>query len=63
MKSLTSLQKAQMTQRFAQRWLPLIAERKLLPLIERRFALEDAAQAHQCLETEQPFGKLVLECA
>lgn len=62
MKSLTSEEKAQMTQRFAQRWLPVIAARQLLPLIARRFALQDAALAHQCLEEDQPFGKLVLEC-
>jgi NADPH:quinone reductase-like Zn-dependent oxidoreductase len=62
MKSLTPVQKAAMTQRFAQRWLPAIAQRQLLPLIERSYPLREAAQAHTHFEQQQPFGKLVLIC-
>ncbi|MDH0897968.1 NAD(P)H-quinone oxidoreductase [Comamonas aquatica] len=62
MKSLTPAQKAAMTQRFAQRWLPVIAQRQLLPLIERSYPLREAAQAHRHFEQQQPFGKLLLRC-
>jgi NADPH:quinone reductase-like Zn-dependent oxidoreductase len=62
MKSLTPVQKAAMTERFAQLWLPVIAQRQLLPLIERSYPLREAAQAHTHFEQQQPFGKLVLIC-
>ncbi|MNZ00583.1 Phthiocerol synthesis polyketide synthase type I PpsC [compost metagenome] len=63
MKSLSTVQKVAMTQRFAQRWLPVIARRELLPLIEQQYPLAQAAQAHAHLETQQPFGKIVLTCS
>ena len=63
MKSLSTAQKVAMTQRFTQRWLPVIARRELLPLIEQQYPLAQAAQAHAHLENQQPFGKIVLTCA
>ena len=62
MKSLSTAQKVAMTQRFAERWLPVIARRELLPLIEKQYPLTQAAQAHTHLENQQPFGKIVLNC-
>ncbi|MEG0538546.1 MAG: NAD(P)H-quinone oxidoreductase [Comamonas sp.] len=63
MKSLSTAQKVAMTQRFSQRWLPVIARRELLPLIEQQYPLTQAAQAHAHLENQQPFGKIVLTCS
>jgi NADPH:quinone reductase-like Zn-dependent oxidoreductase len=40
--------------------LPLIAQGKMKPVVDRIFPLEDAAEAHRYLATRQQFGKVVL---
>lgn len=45
---------------FAKFALPRFASGELQPVIDRTFALRDAAAAHQYLETNQNIGKLVL---
>jgi len=40
--------------------LPLLAERKLVPLIYKVYGLEDVAQAHRDMEASVHFGKIVL---
>jgi NADPH:quinone reductase-like Zn-dependent oxidoreductase len=40
--------------------LELVEARKLAPVVDRTFALEQAAQAHRVLERREQFGKVVL---
>lgn len=61
MKSLTTADKRAMTQRFAQRWMPALARRELLPIIDKTLPLAEAAQAHARMEASAHFGKIVLQ--
>ena len=40
---------------------PLFASRRLKPLVHARFALADAASAHQLMEADTHIGKIVLQ--
>lgn len=60
MKSRTPEEKAAMTHRFADRWLPSIASGALKPVVARAFPLAAAAQAHRAMEAGGHVGKLVL---
>lgn len=40
--------------------LPLLAERKVVPLIHKAYPLEDVALAHRAMEASAHFGKIVL---
>lgn len=53
-------EKASLTLLFRQRILPLLAAGKIKPVIDRTFALEDAAQAHTYMQENKNFGKIVL---
>lgn len=53
-------EKSAIVAEFADQVLPLLAERKIVPLIHKVYALEDAAQAHREMEASAHFGKLVL---
>ncbi|MCB2263953.1 MAG: NAD(P)H-quinone oxidoreductase [Candidatus Thiosymbion ectosymbiont of Robbea hypermnestra] len=53
-------EKSAIVAEFADQVLPLLAERKIVPLIHKVYALEDAAQAHREMEASAHFGKIVL---
>ncbi|MEX2228033.1 MAG: NAD(P)H-quinone oxidoreductase [Dehalococcoidia bacterium] len=53
-------QKAQLTQEFAQRVLPLFARGIVRPVVDRVFALDEVAEAHRLMESNANFGKIVL---
>jgi putative PIG3 family NAD(P)H quinone oxidoreductase len=53
-------EKAQLTQEFAKRWLPLFSTGRLRPVIDRVFALDEVAAAHAYMESNANFGKIVL---
>ena len=61
MRSRTLTDKRAIAQRFVQRWLPLLKEGKIKPIIDRVFPLADAASAHAYLERSQHVGKVVLQ--
>jgi putative PIG3 family NAD(P)H quinone oxidoreductase len=42
---------------------PLLAERKLLPVIDRVFDFDAIADAYRCLQLERPLGKVVVRVA
>ena len=48
------------TRAMARHVLELTAAKKLKPVIHKRFALKDAAEAHQLMESRKFFGRMVL---
>jgi len=53
-------EKAAIIASFTETVLPLLAERKIAPLIHKVYALEDVCQAHRDMEAGAHFGKIVL---
>jgi NADPH2:quinone reductase len=54
-------EKAAATRRFAARVVPLLADGRLRPVMDRTFALEDVSAAYERLESNETFGKVVVE--
>ncbi|WP_223760314.1 NAD(P)H-quinone oxidoreductase [Myxococcus sp. RHSTA-1-4] len=54
-------EKVAVTRRFRERWLPELAAGRLRPVIDSTFPLERVADAHQRMESNASFGKIVLE--
>ena len=48
---------------FTRRALPKFADRSIVPIIEKVFPLEDVVAAHQMMEEDKHFGKIVLKIA
>lgn len=46
--------------RLRERWLPLLADGTIRPIIHATFPLEQAAAAHAMMERDENFGKIVL---
>lgn len=53
-------EKALLAQTFARRALPLFASGKLRPVIHSVMAMRDVAKAHEIMERNETFGKIVL---
>ena len=53
-------EKAEIIARFREAVMPLFAERRIVPLIDRVLPLEEAAEAHRRMERGGHFGKIVL---
>ena len=53
-------EKITLTNQFKQHVLPLIADGRIKAVVDRTFPLEEAAQAHEYMETNANFGKIVL---
>src|SRR5690606_22990074 len=53
-------EKARIIARFRDAVMPLVAERRIVPLIDRVYRLEEAAEAHRRMERGEHFGKIVL---
>jgi len=53
-------EKAAIVAEFSRVVLPLLAQRKLVPLIHHMYALDDVARAHRDMESSAHFGKIVL---
>ncbi|HVI54806.1 MAG TPA: NAD(P)H-quinone oxidoreductase [Luteibacter sp.] len=60
MKSRPQGVKQAMTQRFRDRWLHAFADGTLVPVIDTRFPLAEAAQAHRRMESSSSIGKIIL---
>jgi NADPH:quinone reductase-like Zn-dependent oxidoreductase len=54
-------EKIAVCRRFAAEVLPLFAEGRLSPVIDRRYPLDDAAEAHRVMEAAANVGKLLLD--
>lgn len=61
MRARTNDEKAKITRELEQFVWPLIEAGQCKPIIYKTFAFEDVAHAHQCLESSQHIGKVVLE--
>lgn len=53
-------EKAEIVAAFTEAVLPLLAQRKIVPLVHKVYGLDEAAQAHREMEASAHFGKLVL---
>ncbi|MGB6976117.1 MAG: NAD(P)H-quinone oxidoreductase [Gammaproteobacteria bacterium] len=60
MRRLPLKDKRRITQRFIQRWLPLLQSGKVRPIIDRVFPFTQVQDAHRYMESSQHFGKIVL---
>lgn len=56
-------EKAALTQRFAAEMSPLIADRRLRPVIDSRYPLAEVAAAHERMASNANVGKIVLDVA
>ncbi len=56
-------EKIAITQRFGAEVLPLLADGRLRPVIDRRYPLEAVADAHRHMEANANVGKIVLDVA
>lgn len=60
MRARTATEKAEVARAFERDVLPLFAEGRIAPVIDRVMDAADAARAHALIETNQTFGKIVL---
>src|SRR5215470_10972200 len=60
MRSQSLQSKIAITQRFQERWLPLLAQGHIRPIIDTSFALAEAAAAHKYMEDNRNVGKIML---
>ena len=56
-------EKATLVQTFVQRVLPLLARRKVVPVVDRVVPLDDVVEATRLMEANANFGKIVLQIA
>jgi putative PIG3 family NAD(P)H quinone oxidoreductase len=60
MRSQSLENKIAMTQRFRERWLPLLESGAIRPIIDTTFPLAEAAAAHRYMEENRNVGKIIL---
>jgi len=60
MRSRPLADKRAIAQRFRERWLPLLAEGRLRPVVDSVYPLEQVARAHEAIEANRNFGKIIL---
>lgn len=53
--------KIDITRRFLDDWLPLLEAGRIEPIIDRRFRLHEAADAHRYMEANKNVGKIILD--
>jgi len=61
MRPLSIEEKRQITRRFQERWLPVLVEGKIKPIIDSVFPMSRVADAHQAMEDNRNFGKILLD--
>lgn len=54
-------EKAEATRKFSEQVVPLLADGKVRPNIDKVFPVDDVRDAHEYLESNKSFGKVVLE--
>ena len=53
-------EKIAVTQQFLKHVLPLIADGRIVPVVDREFPLDQVTQAHEYMESNANFGKIIL---
>jgi NADPH2:quinone reductase len=53
-------EKGEIVARFTHTVMPALAERRIVPLIYKSYALDDVAEAQRTMEQSRHFGKIVL---
>jgi putative PIG3 family NAD(P)H quinone oxidoreductase len=61
MRPLPLEEKIRITQRFMDTWLPLLREGKIKPIIDTVMPLSQAGEAHEYMEANRNFGKIILK--
>ena len=61
LRSRSTAEKAEATQKFADEVVPLLATGKIKANLDRTFAVQDVISAYKYLESNKSFGKVVLE--
>ncbi len=61
LRSRSVAEKAALTEEFGRRFLPLLEDGTLRPVLDRTFRLEEAAEAHRYMAANRNLGRLVLE--
>ena len=61
LRARTLADKIDITRRFQANWLPLLTAGRIKPIIDCHFPLGQAAEAHQYMEDNKNFGKIILE--
>jgi putative PIG3 family NAD(P)H quinone oxidoreductase len=56
-------EKGEIAAEFTRRALPHFAERRIVPIIEQVFGLDQVVEAHRMMEEDKHFGKIVLKIA
>jgi len=61
MRSRSLADKCEITARFRQRWLPPLVEGRIKPIIDTVFPMAQVRAAHEYMEANKNFGKIILE--
>jgi len=61
LRSRSTEEKAEATKKFVEEVVPLLEEGTIRPVIDRIFAFEEIREAHERMESNESFGKIVLE--
>jgi len=56
-------EKSEIIAEFTRRALPKFADRSIVPIVEKVFPMDEVAAAHQMMEDDNHFGKIVLQIA
>lgn len=60
LRSRTLEEKLAVTRRFTTQVVPLLANSRIIPIVEQVFPLQEIAEAHQAMGANKNFGKLIL---
>ncbi len=61
MRSRSLADKRAITRRFRERWLPPLADGRIKPIIDSVYPLDRVREAHEAMEANRNFGKIILE--
>jgi NADPH:quinone reductase-like Zn-dependent oxidoreductase len=61
LRSRSTPEKAEATAKFVEDVLPLIENKLIVPNVDKIFRIEEIQKAHEYLESNKSFGKVVLE--
>jgi len=60
MRTRTLSDKREITQRFVKRWLPILQQGSIHPVVDKVFSFDEVAKAHEYMEANKNIGKIIL---